>query len=261
LVALEEEDMLRSICVRVAALSLGFSSAALADETVLLGASRDNTLYESADGSLSSGGGITLFAGRTNQPAGLSLRRGLLNFDVAASLPAGAVITDVALTLYSDQFSNTQDETVSVHRLLADWGEGDSVPPGGGLGGPAATGDATWLHTFYPSQTWTSPGGDFVSGASASAIVGGAGFYVWSSPQMIADVQLWIDTPGSAFGWLLAGNESAARSAKRFATREEATPEWRPLLRVNWIPEPGTAGLSLLAASLAARVRRRRAAD
>jgi hypothetical protein len=41
---------------------------------------------------------------------------------------------------------------------------------------------------------------------------------------MVADVQSWLNSPGSNFGWLVLGDESVAGSAKRFDTRESASP-------------------------------------
>ena len=51
--------------ILLAASSLFLAGAAFA-ETVMIEASQDNTLYESAQGSLSNGAGESLFVGRTN---------------------------------------------------------------------------------------------------------------------------------------------------------------------------------------------------
>ena len=65
-------------------------------DVVTLTAVRDNTLFQDAAGSLSSGAGTAIFAGRNNQNLG---RRALVRFDVEASIPSGAVISNVVLTL------------------------------------------------------------------------------------------------------------------------------------------------------------------
>ena len=39
-------------------------------------------------------------------------------------------------------------------------------------------------------------------------MVGAIGQYTWSSAQMVADVQGWLDNPASNFGWLMLGDES-----------------------------------------------------
>ena len=48
---------------------------------------------------------------------------------------------------------------------------------------------------------------------------------------MIADVQSWLDNPATNFGWLVLGDESASATAKRFDTRESASP---PVLTIEY---------------------------
>ena len=215
---------MRSQIALIAALAvfLGVLSANAA--TVTLSPIQDNTLYETPartpDGTavLSNGAGDYLFAGRILTG---ELRRALIAFDVAGSLPSGAAITEVSLTL---QMSKTiaGPTPVTLHRVLADWGEGDSQAGGEeGAGAPAQSGDATWQHTFYPSSFWLVQGGDFVGTPSASQTVAGNGAYTWqSTPELVADVQRWLDSPSANFGWVVLGSESAPPTAKRFNSRE-----------------------------------------
>src|SRR5712691_6169329 len=56
-------------------------------QTVVLAPSKDNTLYQTSNGSLSNGAGIHLFAGMTNRR---ERRRALLAFDVASQIPPGS---------------------------------------------------------------------------------------------------------------------------------------------------------------------------
>ena len=51
---------------------------------------------------------------------------------------------------------------------------------------------------------------------------------------MITDIQNWITTPSTNFGWALIGDESASLSAKRFGARENATTLQRPTLSVTY---------------------------
>ena len=136
---------------------------------------------------------------------------------------------------------------VELHELLADWGEGTSHAPGEeGDGAPATVNDATWRHRFFDTVFWTTEGGDFSATVSASQSVGSLGQYTWSSAQMIADVQSWLDNPGSNFGWLVLGDESTSVTTKRFDTRESASP---PLLTIQYTPgsksDPDSAATSL----------------
>ena len=222
-------------CIAVAAVIAG-AGRALA-ETAVLSAAADNTLYESATGAFSNGAGPTMFAGRTSQAID-SRRRGLIVFDVAGAIPAGATITSAILTLSMSQ-SSTGDRTVALHRASASWGEGASdAGPSGGAGAPASANDATWLHRFWDSVFWTSPGGDFAATSSASALIGGVGIYSWSSAQMTADTQAWLAAPAANFGWLLLGDESGSGSSKRFDTREHPDPAKRPVFTIEYSPPP-----------------------
>ena len=231
-----------------AAVVVAFAAAVpAAADTVTLNPIKDNTLYEpiaqDAFADRSDGAGPTMFAGKIkdalNQAGQVALRRAVLEFDVAAAIPAGATIDSVQLTLYCDKVAQNASFSVTLHRALAEWGEGTSNTGNSqqGRGEPPTANDATWRHTFYPSQFWTAQGGDFVGTASAAKAVGATGSYTWgSTSSMVADVQSWLDTPGGNHGWVIRSVETQIQTAKRFATRENATVNNRPRLVVTFRP-------------------------
>jgi hypothetical protein len=199
--------------------------------SISINPSKDNTLYEyvPADGDRSNGVGIHFFTGETAMGF---LRRGVVAFDIAGSIPAGSTIIGVSLSMNMSRTPLDTARTVELHKLLGDWGEGTSNADNEeGQGAPATTNDATWRHRFYDTIFWTTQGGDFSATVSATQSVGSIGQYTWSSAQMVADVQSWLDNPASNFGWLLLGDESAAATAKRFDTRESASP---PVLTIEY---------------------------
>ena len=201
-------------------------------EMVKIPADRDTTLIEDPDGERANGSGPTFFAGRTNQAA-LGIRRGLVRFDVAAVLPEKALIDSVTLSLYQNS-NNVEQNPVSLHRVLDDWGEGGSSG-GGGSGAPAEPGDATWLHTFWNDQFWVREGGHFIQHASATRMVGGTATYVWpSTVNLVNDVRLWLHAPQQNFGWLVMGDESTGGTAKRYNTREGSDSSRHPMLTVEY---------------------------
>lgn len=205
-------------------------------DMVEIGTSKDNTLYEDALGARSNGAGQYIFAGRTG-PLVVELRRALIQFDIAGNIPAGVVIDSVRLRLYMSAAAPANPgQTVGLRRVLADWGEGASdAALEEGMGAPAQAGDATWLHTFFNTSTWASPGGDFSGTVSASRSVTALGFYDWGpTTQMRLDVQDWLDNPGSNFGWVLIGDESQPGRAQRFNAKEDTIPARRPLLIVHY---------------------------
>jgi hypothetical protein len=224
---------------------------------VNLNPSKDNTLIQQSDSSAQVSNALgDLFVGRTNHdgsgPATISIRRGLLAFDVAGNVPAGATIVSAALTMRDVQGFNG-DSTVELHRVTADWGEAASFQ-NGGLGAPATTDDATWLYRFYKpaptgsGPTWATPGGDFSNLVSAAAEItddlGAGQLFTWSTvgnPQMLSDVQAWLDYAETNFGWALLGDETKGQTIKRFNSGESATlPNVPPALRIEYVlPRPG----------------------
>lgn len=238
----------------VACAGMACLECAARGDIAAFGPSRDNTLYQSATGAVSNGAGPGFTTG-TNSQGGI--RRALIGFDVGAHVPAGATIQSVALQLHmSRTVSGAAD--VGLFRVLADWGEGTSnAGSNDGQGAPSTPGDATWVHRFYNTLFWTTQGGDFGPGASAVSAVDQVGFYTWSSPAMIADVQSWLNAPATAFGWEVIIAGAAPGTTKRFDSREAADPMLRPVLTVTYaVPGPGALGA--LAVGIAASTGRRR---
>jgi hypothetical protein len=228
-------------------------------QTVTIGASKDNSIYED-NPTRSAGGSAGIFVG--NNGLG-SPRRGLIAFDVAANVPAGATITSAQLTLYLGASGGGADQSVELHRLNVDWGEGtagssDPTIAHGGRGFTAAPGDATWNQRFSGSIAWSNPGGtgDFDAAASASAVIPNIieAPYTWSTGGMIGDIQGWLDNPASNFGWLLLNaNEVASGTVRAFYSRTAASnaggdpldPSARPALTITYsVPEPGAVVLA-----------------
>ncbi len=212
--------------------------------SVSLSPLKDNTLIQRTNPAeqLSNGLG-DIFVGRTNQdgqgPATISIRRGLIQFDVAGAVPAGATILSASLTM-RDVMGLNGDPVVQLRRTLADWGEGVSFQ-NGGMGAPATNDDATWLYRFYDaddppaSPAWNMPGGDFSDLVSSEVVIsddlGGAQRFTWRSdafPVMVQDLQSWLDHPEQNFGWTLLGDETRGQSAKRLNSGESTDPPHIP---------------------------------
>jgi hypothetical protein len=228
----------------------------------------DGTLF-AVEPDRANGAGAHLFIGTI---ASGDPRRALLRFDLSG-IPPGSIITSASLRILVDRaaIGSSLDDTATLHRLLADWGEGASNSGGGGGGDVARAGDATWTQRFYaasPPQPWSTPGGDFAAGG-ASIPLTAIGSHTWANdPGMLADLQAWIDVPSSNHGWLIRGNEASSQNAKRMISREGGN---GPLLTLQYelpvapsgdVPLPGWA-LGALAAALlgsAAGSRRRRSA-
>ncbi len=203
---------------------------------VELTAMRDNTLYTVIDEVNSNGAGQHLFAGHLQRdPDGR--RRAVLWFDLAGVIPPGATVLSAQLRLQATRTNGTNNP-MTLHRLLADWGEGtsDAGEPGG-QGAAATPSDATWHHRFFPAQPWANPGGDFDPAALSTLVLSGTGTYTWpSSPAFVAAVQSWANHSAANFGLILVGDEVLEGTSKRFSSREATNPAHRPVLLVAFAP-------------------------
>lgn len=207
-------------------------ATAHADEVVVT-PTKDNSIF-SADIANSNGIGDGVFCGRTGAHGSSTLQRSLLAFDVASHVPAGSTITGATLTLTLLN-SVSEEQTHTLHVLLADWGEGTSNAPGGG-GAPATSGDATWLFRFFATDVWNDLGGDFTETVTASAEVGlEPGPITWGpTAEMTADVQGWLDDPATNFGWIMRGNEKDTHTAKKFASKDHEDKLIHPALVIEF---------------------------
>ncbi len=199
---------------------------------VQLTPAKDNTLYEDIAGSVSNGAGENLFMGRVSIG---SIRRAALEFDLSP-IPSNAIIASVQLELAVSSIPGTaQNGTATLHRALNEWGEADSA--GGGMGAPSQLGDATWVHTFYDTETWSQAGGDFIPTAS------GISDFTDSSIQVIFndaetlknDIRLWVQDSNQNHGWILLGDEVNAGNPRSLDSSEGTLP---PLLTIEYYVLP-----------------------
>ncbi len=214
--------------------SLSVCAPTLAGDSVTLEPMKDNTIIQQPQGiPASNGAGTGLFSGRVGPAGQGTIRRGCVAWDVAGAVPAGATITSVTLTMRMTQTSSGP-QTIELRRFLEDWGEGGSIGFGG-QGALAQPGDVTWVHTFFDDQFWSVEGGVYSDTVSGSTVVNDIADYTWTStPEMVADVQNWLDDPSTNYGWAIIGNESTLMTVKRFATREYTVEDQRPLLTIEF---------------------------
>lgn len=224
-------------------------------EVVDIPAAQDSTLYEEPFGTLANGAGEYFFAGRTD--VGL-IRRGVIRFDIASAIPDGSVITGATLTLHMSR-TNTGPQFVSLHRAAASWVEGATDAPGEeGTGWPTEFDDVTWAHRLYDTLLWANPGGDFEPASSATTLVGGIDHYLWGGDGVAADVAAWAADPAANFGWAILGDEEFILTAKRFDSRSNPAAEFRPSLRIEYVPVPGPGACAALTVAAMCTFGRRR---
>jgi len=235
--------------------------------TLTLQPAADTTLIEVApENNL---GGADFFNAGT---AGNGQRnRALLLYDLSA-IPPGSIITSgfLSMEIVRQPLMDQQNGLFSLRRMFSSWGEGVQIPAdplSPGLAAPAEPGEATWLHRFHGSVPWAAPGGlqgvDYSAQISSTAYVYGIGDPVQfeTTPEMIADLQFWLDNPASNFGWMMrAEDERVRKNARSYASHESA---FGPMLVIEFtpVPEPSMLALLALAAGSAIFLRRRRRAS
>jgi len=148
-------------------------------------------------------------------PVGMA--RAFIAFDLS-SIPFGSTVTDVELKL-NINVGPAQPIPLSVHKITTIWDEST----------------ATW------NSPWTNPGGDFVLTSSADQTFSGTGFTIFSStPQMVSDVQSWVDDQSSNNGWLLKRTSEVVPPSIQIVLGADPpnSPGNLPMLTVTFTPPP-----------------------
>ena len=196
-------------------------STTTAQSTASIVTNKDTTLYESGSGSLANGGGRGMFCGRVGAGGGFGIRRAMVQWNIAASIPAGSKILSASFDMWVEQSPAFLPIVTEAHRITTNWSEGNNVAPGnGGAGGSAGNGESTWLHSNYPSQFWTNAGGDFAATSFTFDLPGIGPFVTPSNAAFVGDVQDMLDNPTGNFGWLFKTDELLGSTARRINTRE-----------------------------------------
>ncbi|WP_426994544.1 DNRLRE domain-containing protein [Methylomonas sp. CM2] len=237
----------------------GLPVAGVGAATITLGAGKVSTIFENQP-THSIGRGPAVFIGGD---ADGSPRRGLIDFNIAANLPATAVITGVELTLYLADVAgaggseDATPRTIELHRLTGNWAHGPTALgvtqiEGTDQGFPAIPPSPTWLDRRYlQNQPWATPGGDFQPLTSASTLVGQAigAAYTWAStPELVADVQAMLNAPSTNNGWVLLNAEEWSPDTYRvFYSQAWDDTALRPRLKISYelaaVPLPAAVWL------------------
>ncbi|MCP5526946.1 MAG: DNRLRE domain-containing protein [Verrucomicrobiales bacterium] len=207
-------------------LAFAFSMAVSARaELIEVPAAADTALFELTP-DFNFGAQTDLPAGTLGPGAGVSRARVLLRFDVAAALPAEAMVEAAFLRIAVTRVPlDAEPSTFGLHQVRTSWIEGaqQGATPGGA---PAAAHEPTWNSRSHPDAAWTEPGGadgvDFDGTPVATEPIDARGSYEFEvGAEGVAGIQGWLADPASNHGWLLRSqDEATAKTARRFAARE-----------------------------------------
>lgn len=211
---------------------LGASLSTLSAATVTLNPVADTSLMQNNPNN-NLGEHTSIPSGTT---AGGAPTRLLLRFDPTAKIPANAVITSASLKMVVNKENFVApDAQFELHRMLVDWVEGSGA---GQTGEPASSGETTWNKRIVPGVSWGAPGGqagvDFSTTVSATKLITSPGAQTFAtSAALVSDVQAWVSSSASNFGWMLiCAAESKSSTARRFASREDSVSA--PVLTVSF---------------------------
>ncbi len=234
--------------------------------TTIISVDRETAIFAESPGNNLGAG--NLIAG-TNAFGG-DIARSLLAFNIASAIPSGSHIDSVIFQLGVIRQSNRNAASAyELHRFLTAWTEGN-----GGLsvntGSPALAGETTWNSQSHGSILWSAPGTqagvEYASLASATGAVINSGSTIYSinsAPDLVADVQSWLDNPATNFGWLFKGSsEGTTGTARRFSSTEVPDGSGAgliPQITVSFtaVPEPSRCLLSSFGMVLLVLRRRR----
>jgi hypothetical protein len=266
-----QSAMKLSVATAFGCILMTSGQATLAD-VVQIPALQDATLFGASPTNNNSSSGPGMFAGADGMG---NPKRGLIEFDIPAFVPAGATITSASLSLVLGQVAGTDStpRTIGLFDVTTNWSGGTNGTtgfPGPGFGGTGQgfapkPGDVTWNFAKFNTIPWNTPGGggDFVATESGATLVSQNlnTSYVWdSTAHMVADVQGWLDGTPSNFGWLLKNDsEGSPTTFRAFYTREGAVeqnvPQFAPELTVDFtaaapvpVPQPSSWGAAAIGA-------------
>jgi hypothetical protein len=193
--------------IRASALVAGwlilFTTTARAG-TAIVAASADAEL-RSFDPDTNHGAGTTVISGKLGIGAGGEVRRAVIAFDLVDTVPPGSVVSAATVTVnVVMQPQVPPDTTFQLRRVLKSWAQS------------TVTWNAPW------DASGASGAADVSGTVSSSVLVSGLGLRTFNStPQLVADVQAWVNDPESNFGWLLISqDEVSLRTARHFGASE-----------------------------------------
>lgn len=150
-------------------------------------------------------------------------QRAAVRFNLS-SIPQTATVISARLKLYLFNTHGTV-RPYAAHRIIdnpaRDWAESA----------------VTWNKFNTGSSQWTVPGGDFVPTATDIQSAGqwlGVGY--WVQWNVTSDVQTFVSTPNTNFGWMIKDHNEDATPQYYvwFASKEYADADKRPVLEITY---------------------------
>lgn len=194
------------------------------------------------------------------QPGGVGNIRTVLGFDLSA-IPAGSQITAVSLLMTVNNTGSGSPAglgTIEVHEVV----------PNNTAVNNMVENQVSWA-AWQTGSNWTTPGGDFGPTLTSGSVVdtGTIGTFTNGEQASFASTAAFVTAAQNALNAglpleliLLSPTAEAAAGSNfaRFGSDGATTAGNRPLLSIEYVPEPGASALLLVAAGAFLRRRRER---
>lgn len=211
------------------------------EQTALVPVSKDAVIYiedQIDGGARGNGGGQFLTVGSFELGF---YRRVLIDFDFDGFIPPGSTVSAARLVITPTAATSTSG--LIIYRIGGPWAPGVSAPENEFLGGPAETGDPTWLYRSYNStddsmnRPWQQPGGDFVVDQPLIAALGtvDGDTVSYTSEDLVTDIQSKVTRPDQHFGWIFLSDEASFTTGIfQFASGDHDDEDLQPYLEVTF---------------------------
>lgn len=242
-------EMKRSMVCGLVCVVLGMLGSGLYADTITLQTGLDgyagtkDTYLRSDTPTTNNGTSIAIIV--RDDSANTYISNSLIAFDLAGQLPAGAEVVSATLKLDYYRESGAKDYTYNLHRLLKGW----------------AQNTATW-NKLNSGTNWGSPGATGATDRDATPTVTLSG--LGTPPTLVsfdvtADVENFVEGTKANYGWLLTGGGTVNANFLTSDYTEAGTGSTtrRPILEIEYIPEPTTM-LLLLSGGVLGLIRRRK---
>ena len=208
------------------------------------------------------GGSTSFFTGESGQGG---IMRALVRCDLPAGIDERTTVMQVTLTVRTAGLGSTGTTaptaaTETLRAVTEPWGEGDKVGATSmtyTVGQACTTGEASWNQRQCSIANWTTGGGTVAAAVSASAAspasIGADVAFTSTIGGMVTDVQSWVATPASNYGWRISSStEGGLAQAQRFSSSEGGA---GPSLAITYMCKAGfqDTGTSCTACTSAAQ--------
>jgi len=194
----------------------------------------DETMIHSDNPTTNYGSSVATALGITNYSGGGGIiNSSLVKFDLSG-IPSGATIDDVGIFLYQSA-SNATGDDLNCYRLLEDWVESEAT-----------------YNIYSTGNSWDTAGAKSSAADRSSTLSAtiesdttSEVYKEWNTAQLITDVQNFIDSTWSNYGWLFEAAAPPSGYHDYHSTEADTDGTW-PYIVVEYTEGSASSALPLI---------------